>query len=532
MNPSGFFRKVVYLAVIALLLLPLYWLSQPSTAATGAGPGSPGGALAQKRDEFKLGQANLGKIDPAGETIRLATLGMRGIAAAILWTKADQYKMKEDWTNLSATLEQIAYLQPNYIGVWQFQSWNLAYNVSYEFDDYRERYAWVIKGIEFLQKGIEYNQNEPRLLSAVGWFAAQKIGRSDERVQFRRLFREDDDFHRRQKIQQRDNWLFAKAYFLLAQRAVELGATMPAASSPVFYSRPAVAESNDAEALEDDHGQALESAAEAMAPGSESLEQYEKRAAELDKYYRSATTSAWQSAAAEWRKLGDRDFPTDGPLPYRLNDREILARDLSAAQAALEKLAPGVREKIRRAKIAALPADRRKAFEMPEKLRTQEQDQLANLAEGDIQVSYNEVASQAPADQRDKALAAAGRAAQFQELLNEVVRGRDNVNFDNWVVRCRVELTDDARLARRWLHQGTTAFSGLADLPAARSALEKAFQHWRRVLDKHPELIVDQTSFAMLDGIHIYDAVLKQLDQPFPKKFVLQDLLDAEARMR
>ncbi|HWC88711.1 MAG TPA: IRE (iron responsive element), partial [Pirellulales bacterium] len=218
MNQTAFFHKVVYLGLMALLLLPLYWLSQPSTTATAEQPGSPGGALAQKREEFKLGQASLGKIDPAGETIRLATLGMRGIAANILWAKADEYKMKEDWTNLSATLEQIAYLQPNYIGVWQHQSWNLSYNVSYEFDDYHQRYACIIKGIEYLQKGIEYNSNDPRLLSGVGWFASNKIGTADEHLQFRRLFREDDDFHRRQKIQQRDNWLFGKAYFLEAQR--------------------------------------------------------------------------------------------------------------------------------------------------------------------------------------------------------------------------------------------------------------------------------------------------------------------------
>jgi hypothetical protein len=529
-SQTAFFRKVVYLGLIALLLLPLYWLSQPSTGTTAQQAGSPGGVLAQKRDEFKLGQANLGKIDPAGETIRLATLGMRGIAANILWAKADSYKMKEDWTNLSATLEQIAYLQPNYIGVWQFQSWNLAYNVSYEFDDYRDRYFWVIKGIEYLQKGIEYNANEPRLLSAVGWFTSQKIGRSDERLQFRRLFREDDDFHRRQKIQQRDNWLFGKAYFLEAQRAVELGAPMPAASSPVFYSRPPVAESNYAEALDSDHGEALDAAAMQLSPDRESAQRFEKRVADVDKRYRLAIPLAWENAGAEWRKLGDRDFPTENAGPYRLNDRAALARNLAAAQAKLEKLAPGVREKIRQRKIAKLPADRRRALELPSEQRSEEQDALATLAEGDTQVAYGEVAEQAPQNVRAEAQEVAARAAQLQELLNEVMRGRENVNFDDWLTRCRVELTDDARQARRWLHEGNTAFFVQADLPAARQALETAFKHWRKVLDQHHELLVDPTSFAMLDGIRAYEAVLKQMDEPFPKKFILQDMLEVEAR--
>ena len=87
--------------IIAALLLPLSWLSQPATTE------SDGGILAQVREENHLSQADLGEIDPTSETIKLATLGMRGVAANILWEKANEYKREEDWTNLSATLEQI-----------------------------------------------------------------------------------------------------------------------------------------------------------------------------------------------------------------------------------------------------------------------------------------------------------------------------------------------------------------------------------------------------------------------------------------
>ncbi|HWC88267.1 MAG TPA: hypothetical protein VG433_01375, partial [Pirellulales bacterium] len=290
-------------------------------------------------------------------------------------------------------------------------------------------------------------------------------------------------------------------------------------------------ESNDAEALEGDHREALDAAAAAVAPGSESAEQFEQRMAEIHKRFRLAITAAWENSAAEWHKLGDRDFPTEGTAPYRLNDRDMLARGLAAAQADLEKLSPGARDRIKQAKIAKLPADRRQALDIPPQDRTPEQDGLANLAEGDTQVSYDEVAQQSSASNRAAAEAAGRRAAQLQELFNEVTSGRDDVNFDAWLARCRIELTDDARQARRWLHEGSTAFYVLADLPAARRALEKSFQHWRRILDKQPELIVDPTSFAMVDGIHVYEAVLKQMDEPFPKKFILQDMIEAEARM-
>src|SRR5262245_40006492 len=132
-NPS-FIRKIVYLCAIAALLFPLFMLGQPRTIK------QPGGVLARLRDQYDLSQAELGEIDPAGESMKLATLGMRGVAAAILWNKSIDYKRKKDWDKLSATLNQITKLQPNYTAVWENQAHNLSYNVSAEFDDYRYRY--------------------------------------------------------------------------------------------------------------------------------------------------------------------------------------------------------------------------------------------------------------------------------------------------------------------------------------------------------------------------------------------------------
>ena len=110
--------------------------------------------------------------------MRFATLGLKNIAVTLLWDRANHYKKVEDWANLSATLEQMTKLQPNFYSVWDFQAHNLSYNISVEFDDYRDRYAWVMKGIEFLRQGISYNTREPRLLGRMGWFIGQKISQA------------------------------------------------------------------------------------------------------------------------------------------------------------------------------------------------------------------------------------------------------------------------------------------------------------------------------------------------------------------
>jgi len=52
----SFIRKVIYLVIIAILILPLFWLGQPATRGTGDAKGSPGGYLAQMRAKNNLSQ--------------------------------------------------------------------------------------------------------------------------------------------------------------------------------------------------------------------------------------------------------------------------------------------------------------------------------------------------------------------------------------------------------------------------------------------------------------------------------------------
>ena len=228
------------------------WLSQPATNAVKGVPGSPGGMLAQLRDQYHLSQAQLGQIDPTSVTIKLATLGMRGVAANILWEKANDFKMKKDWTNLGATLNQITKVQPNFINVWSNQAWNLSYNVSVEFDDYRQRYRWVIKGIDFLKEGIKYNERQPRLLWDLGWMISEKIGKADESKQFRKLFKEDDDFHGSRPLALRDNWLVGKEWFERVVEMVDTGMTMMGKSPLIYRSSGPMCQMYYAEDLEKD----------------------------------------------------------------------------------------------------------------------------------------------------------------------------------------------------------------------------------------------------------------------------------------
>ena len=191
---TSFKRKVSYITGIVLLLFPLFYLGQPSTSDA---EGGRGGKLAQLRAENYLAQSNLGEIDPVSSTMQLATFGLRPIAVIVLWEKATRFQKMEDYDNVTATVNQISKLQPNFVSIWKFQAHNLAYNISVDFDNYRHRYQWVRRGIDFLMEGTQYNSQDAKLVQEVGSYTGAKIGGSDEKRQFRRLFAEDDPFHQR-----------------------------------------------------------------------------------------------------------------------------------------------------------------------------------------------------------------------------------------------------------------------------------------------------------------------------------------------
>ncbi|MFH1268923.1 MAG: hypothetical protein ABIK89_24620 [Planctomycetota bacterium] len=497
----SFYRKIAYLVFIGLLLLPLSYLSQPATNRAKEGQGGRGGVLAQLRAEYKLSEAQLGEIDPTSETLKLATFGMRGVAANVLWGKAKRYDMKKDWTNLSATLEQIAKLEPHFIPVWRYQAWRVSYNVSSEFDDYRGRYRWVIKGIDFLKEGIRYNENEPVLYSDVGWFTAQKIGRADEHKQFRRLFKEDDDFHGSRPPELRDNWLVGKESFLEAEKLVEGGASLRKVSPVLFYSQAPMCQMNHSEALEEDG------------------------------IFEEKARIAWNRAGREWDAFGNREIPTSFPgIIIRLNGRAESMKDVEDLRAQFEALVPpGLREEVAERRKADLTDSERQTMEIPVAERTEEQHRAAAEAGRKLQVTDEQLAEQLTGAQRSSALELAKALAEADRLTTIIGRYQEVVNYEFWARRAQIEQTPQALLARKRVYEAHQAFAEQTNLQLAKTKYEEGLASWRELLDapQFPGLVQDANlGEELMETIQMYRGILDACDEPFPKDFILQDIVD------
>ena len=242
MTPQkSFIQKIVYVIAIGALLVPLYRLGRPAKVEIQAGQSvlDLGGVLSQLRDKEGLTESNLGQIDPAGSAVKLATFGLRGVAIALLWHRCQEYEKKKDWSNVVATAYQLTTLEPHFTTIWEFQGWKLAYNASAEFDDYRERYRWVIRGIDYLTDGVKHNQEAPKLCKATGWTISQKVGIADENQQYRRLLREDVAFGERHDCKDpwdRDNWMLGRRWYAMGEDLVRKGVSIGKESDFLFFS--------------------------------------------------------------------------------------------------------------------------------------------------------------------------------------------------------------------------------------------------------------------------------------------------------
>jgi hypothetical protein len=563
-------RKSIYVGVIAALLIPLYLLSSPETSK------SPGGKLARERKELKLSETDFGEIDPASSTARLATLGMRGVAVVLLWEKSQDYQKRKLWTELAATTEQIMKLEPHYVSVWENQAWNLSYNVSAEFDDYKERYRWVRRGVEFGKDGCDYNTHSARLPYYMAWIVSQKIGRADEKTQFRELFREDDEFHdkynpagagAKHKDKSRDNWIVGKEWYHQTEELYDQGAYLGNKSRFLFYASKPKCQMSYAEAREEE--------------GS----------------FGEGIQIEWEEAETEWWAYGNSSifsmrFDDRGePIKYALNDYERFQDEIQVLQARLDELAPGRRaelqiekwdamtprergailddllavdageskedlgvivahleetspdwrETLQEDKLLLLSEQQWEAFNTALSLRTEGQQTIAGQAEEALWEVRDRALSLTHVAPFDIALSLTGEARADARQIDEdidrlegkaslVQRDRDLVTFEYWLEQARLEQAFETREARRLIFEARRAYYDANPLLADELYLQ-GLEYWRVTLSKpeHELMRADRRIKSdMLDLVDRYSRLLDTNDSLFPEDFPLYEFVHEE----
>jgi len=510
---TSFKRKVSYITGIVLLLFPLFYLGQPSTSDADGGRG---GKLAQLRAENYLAQSNLGEIDPVSSTMQLATFGLRPIAVIVLWEKATRFQKMEDYDNVTATVNQISKLQPNFVSIWKFQAHNLAYNISVDFDNYRHRYQWVRRGIDFLMEGTQYNSQDAKLVQEVGAYTGSKIGGSDEKRQFRRLFAEDDPFHQRMEDYglemdsqlvagvdgKPDNWKVANRWYQKSEDVAKFSDGGIRGDWLRFYERKPQALIYYAISLEDDG------------------------------YLDTNAQQAFATAHAGLVELGNLDIlSTFTRTTLRLNQGAEFQRKLDDMRGEMDKLGPGVRQAEKEKRFNELSKPQQEAMKLAPELRTEYHERMIQEANQALFVSEIDIANAMPDGVKDRALALAAEAEAMAIKADAVNYMRSMINYDYWLRRCEMEQLDLAINARQTTVAADELFIA-ARLQPAREEYEKAWTMWTNIFEKYPSMITKDTGQNLMPSIANYVELLSQFDEEVPQGFALQELVDlAEAEL-
>ncbi|MGB6044077.1 MAG: hypothetical protein WBF93_13035 [Pirellulales bacterium] len=520
-------RKIIYLSGIALLLYPLWLLSQPRTTQ------SEGGKLARLRASAGLSEANLGQIDPTSASMKLASFGLHGAAATKLWTSALSYKEREDYTNFDAALEQITYLQPHFVKVWEFQGHNVAFNISVEFDDYRKRYQYVIKGFNLLKKGIRYNEKDPKLLRSLAHFTGFKIGRSDEKQFYRVLYRNDEDFHAPKNDQNpllgsryhrpeamRDNWLVSKWWYREAEKLVELGQAQYSSMNmnPLRYG---------ANETETRYGPINAFLLHSDAPRQQM--QYAETIEEEGEFGPKAQM-AWATAKEEWDEFGSKDIPTTLGFTVRLNRLDTFTALRDKRRKELEELEPGLPDALQQKVIDELSPDELAAWKKPRAERSEQEVAMVRDIERRRRVTPEMIAAAMPEDKRQDALQLVERVNYAGERVRMIETYRTVVNYEYWGERTRIEQSPETIAARESVYRAKEKYTK-GDLPGARERFDEGILQWASVLKRFPVLLDhDAMVRDLYEMIRSYRELLAQTrddgSSELPDDFPLQMVVD------
>ncbi|MBT3201215.1 MAG: hypothetical protein HN350_15045 [Phycisphaerales bacterium] len=157
--------------------LRLIWLMIAALLFTGAwAVNRPLDRISREYELVPSGNAALAN-NPKLAVLQVAPGGLRSLMINYFWIRSQTLHREGRHFDAMQLSELICDLQPRFPGVWQFQAWQLAWNISATAHTPIERWNWVKASIDLLRdKGIAMNPNALLLYKQLGWTFLSKMG--------------------------------------------------------------------------------------------------------------------------------------------------------------------------------------------------------------------------------------------------------------------------------------------------------------------------------------------------------------------
>jgi len=537
-NNRPLIRKIIYIALIGVLIFPLSLIALPETRDTDGTIKNAGGVMSRLRNKHDLSQARLTEVDPASETMKLASLGLRGIAVNVLWSQATEQKKNGDYDGLNSTLQALTKIQPSFIRVWEYQAHNLAYNVSMEFDDYEYRYHWVKKGLKFLKGGIRYNKQDHRITDNLGFFTGNKFGKSDEKDSFRRIFRNDAEF--REEMSDRidpegyelreyghDSWKMAYQWYNYSKNMVESGVAKKRRSDIMFYMFAPSQIRNMGLSLQAEH------------PTGPVIQE------------------VWRDAYELWQNYGEQELVNSLGVRIKLNGSIRLEDALNRLRSELDALVPeGTRNELTQEILpnSRLTPEQQEEYkllaELPADQFSSDQQQrwrfLTQMLKNELGQLDQLIAAEAAKENLVAATELVSEIGRKQRELKTISRDHSTVNFPYWDSRTRTESERATVVAQQALYDAEQKWKQsiyedefdydyrtkkkTVTRKGAITLYNEAFEYWQPIMTDNSRLIDNQLGDLLVEHIKEYRKMLEFTNREWPEDFPMQKFVDDRAQ--
>lgn len=103
--------------------------------------------------------------------------GFRGVAAEVLWSRADRLQEEGRFFELVQLAGWITWLDPHATEVWVYNAWNMAYNITVLMHRPADRLRWVEHGVALLRDdALTVNPRSARLYRELAFLYQHKVG--------------------------------------------------------------------------------------------------------------------------------------------------------------------------------------------------------------------------------------------------------------------------------------------------------------------------------------------------------------------
>jgi len=127
-----------------------------------------------------LGQFSVSARNQPPEVVLLTHLlgGFRGLLIDAVWLRATRLQQEEKFWELYQLYDWMGKLEPSIEEIWDFNGWNMAYNLVAELQDSEARWQWIQRALDWLRNdGLYYNPKSGLIMDRIGWIYFHKIGR-------------------------------------------------------------------------------------------------------------------------------------------------------------------------------------------------------------------------------------------------------------------------------------------------------------------------------------------------------------------